>query len=252
VWANAFQCANKGSFKASPTLHKQEETTAHVWRSALPHLLERIVKKGCSEQHSNMKSSEKKIVICLAGLTACGKSTAARRLAEKYGLKYVSGGIALKELALKMGYHPRDKGWWETNEGTRFLKERLRDQRFDKKIDLQLLELADQGNVVLDSWTMPWLSKTSFKIWLEVSPRERAKRLSRRNDIPVEEAERIIEVKEEKTKRIYEELYGFELGEDYSPFDLILNSESLTSTDVFEVLSLVIDRLVFGTKTMKL
>ena len=199
-----------------------------------------------------MSTAEKKIVICLAGLTACGKSTAARRLAKKFGLEYVSGGTALKELALKMGYKAKDKGWWETNEGIRFLDERLRDPRVDKKIDSHLLEWADRGNVVLDSWTMPWLSKKGFKIWLEVSPKERAKRLARRDGIHEEEAERVIEKKDGKTKMIYENLYGFKLGEDYSPFDMILNSELLTSDQVFDVLSLVIDRLVFGIRTMKL
>ena len=191
-----------------------------------------------------MSMAKEKVVICVAGLTACGKSTAARRLAKKYGLEYVSGGTALKELALEVGYQPKGNGWWETNEGIRFIEERLRDQQFDKKLDSQLLELAERGNVVLDSWTMPWLSKKGFKIWLEVSPRERAKRLASRNGIRVEEAKRFIHAKDEKTKTIYETLYGFRLGEDYSPFDLILNSETLTSNDVFEVLNLVIDRLV--------
>jgi len=191
-----------------------------------------------------MTPTKKKIVICLAGLTACGKSTAARRLAEKYGLNYVSGGTALKELALKMGYQESGKGWWETAEGMRFLEQRLSDPKFDKQIDVQLLQWAERGNVVLDSWTMPWLTKKGFKVWLEVSPTERAKRLAHRDGISVEEAQRLIKEKDAKTKRIYESLYGFKLGEDYSPFDLILDSESLTSGEVFDTLSLVIDRLV--------
>jgi cytidylate kinase len=191
-----------------------------------------------------MRVANKKIVICLAGLTACGKSTAARRLAQKYGLKYVSGGTALKELAFKMGYKARETGWWESPDGMRFLQERWSDPRFDKQIDSQLLKWADEGNVVLDSWTMPWLSKAGFKIWLEVSPEERAKRLTHRDGISLGRAVQIIEEKDGKTKRIYEKLYGFKLGEDYSPFDLILDSESLTSNEVFDVLSFVIDRLV--------
>jgi cytidylate kinase len=35
------------------------------------------------------RSKKRGIVICIAGLTGCGKSTVARRLAEKYGLRYV-------------------------------------------------------------------------------------------------------------------------------------------------------------------
>lgn len=191
-----------------------------------------------------MKARKERIVICVAGLTACGKSTVARRLAKKYELNYVSGGTVLKELAIKAGYRAKDKGWWETREGMRFLEERLRVSKFDKQIDANLLELAEQGNVVLDSWTMPWLSRKGFKIWLEVSTEERAKRLANRDGINMKKAAQAIKDKDGKTKLIYEHLYGFKLGEDYSPFDLILDSEQLTSDEVFKTLSLVIDRLV--------
>jgi cytidylate kinase len=186
----------------------------------------------------------KKIVICIAGLTACGKSTAAKRLAEKYELKYVSGGTVLKELAVTMGYKAVERGWWETREGLSFLERRSKDSTFDKQIDSQLLAYAKQGKVLLDSWTMPWLSKTGYKIWLEVSSEERAKRLANRDRISVEKARALILEKDGKTKRIYEHLYGFKLGEDYSPFDLVLDCEFLTSDEVFDTLSLVINRLV--------
>jgi cytidylate kinase len=186
----------------------------------------------------------KNIVICLAGMTACGKSTAAKRLAEKYRLKYVSGGTVLKDLALQMGYKSRERGWWETTEGRRFLEQRLRDFRFDKQVDAELLDWAQRGNVVLDSWTMAWLSKTGFKIWLQVSSQERAQRLARRDRISFKQAEKLIKEKDGKTKQIFERLYGFKLGEDFSPFDLILDTEQLKAKDVFETLSLVIDRLV--------
>jgi cytidylate kinase len=62
------------------------------------------------------QTRRKNIVICLAGMTACGKSTAARRLAQKYRLKYVPGGTVLKELALGLGYKSQERGWWETTE----------------------------------------------------------------------------------------------------------------------------------------
>lgn len=187
---------------------------------------------------------KEKIVICLAGLTACGKSTAAKRLAKKYGLKYVSGGTALMELALRTGYQAQSRGWWETPEGMRFLEQRLHDPNSDKQIDSQLIELAELGDVVLDSWTMPWLTKKGFKIWLEVSPQERAKRLARRDGISIEHATSVIEKKDSMTMQIYESLYGFKLGKDYQPFDLVLDSETLSSDEVFDTLSLVIERLV--------
>jgi len=190
------------------------------------------------------KLPRKNIVICIAGLTACGKSTAAKRLAEKYGLKYVSGGTALKELALHEGYKTLERGWWESSEGLKFLEQRSRDFSFDKQVDTELLKWAEQGNVVLDSWTMPWLFNNGFKIWIEVSPEERARRLVRRDKINLKEAEKIIRDKDGKTQRIYEKLYSFKLGEDFSPFDLVLDTELLSANETFETLNLVIERLV--------
>jgi cytidylate kinase len=190
------------------------------------------------------QAAKKDIVICVAGLTASGKSTVARRIADKFGFKYYSGGTALKELAVKVGYKAQGKDWWETAEGMRFFEQRLRDPRFDKQVDAELLKAADQGNVVLDSWTMPWLSKDGFKIWIEVSPEERARRLARRDKLSVKEAEKLLNEKDDKTRRVYEKLYGFKLGEDYSPFDLVLDTEHLSSNETFETLCLVIKRLV--------
>ena len=210
----------------------------------MSHVPAEVFEACCSEYCFGMTAKRQNVVICLAGLTACGKSTAARRLAERFGLKYVSGGTALKELALKLGYKAKKRGWWESAEGIRFLEQRARDPKFDKQIDAELLELALRGNVVFDSWTMPWLSKTGFKIWLEVSAEERAKRLTRRDDINLRDARRIIKEKDSRTKEIYEHLYGFSLGEDYSPFDLTLDSESLSSDEVFIVLSFVVEHLV--------
>lgn len=198
------------------------------------------------ESHSGMTAKNQKTVICLAGLTACGKSTAAKRLARRFGLKYVSGGATLKELAIKMGHKGKERGWWESPEGMHFLEKRIRDPQFDKQVDNELLRHADKGNVVLDSWTMPWLSKTGFKIWLEVSPEERARRLTHRDNISINQARQIIKEKDGKTKQIYESLYGFKLGDDYSPFDLILDSELLSADEVYDVLSFAVERLVLG------
>jgi cytidylate kinase len=68
--------------------------------------------------------------------------------------------------------------------------------------------------------------------------------LTRRDGISLEEAEEVIREKDGKTKQIYRKLYGFKLGEDYSPFDVVLDTELLSSEEVFDTLSLIIDRLV--------
>jgi len=105
--------------------------------------------------------------------------------------------------------------------------------------------LADVGEpFVLCEWCDYAATQERGESRLEVSPQERARRLVSRDRISLREAEKIIKEKDGKTKQIYEKLYGFKLGEDFSPFDLVLGTERLSSKDVLDTLSLVINRLV--------
>lgn len=184
-----------------------------------------------------------KTVICISGMAGTGKSTLSKKLAEKYGLRYFSGGDVLKELAKQEGYDVSVQGWWESPQGLNFLNERINDPKFDKAVDDKLLEYARQGNVLLDSWTMPWLLKEGFKIWLEASFEKRAARVAVRDGMTAAEAFGVLQEKEARTKAIYKALYGFVLGEDFKPFDFVLDTDNLSADEVFVVLCKVIDNV---------
>jgi len=130
-----------------------------------------------NEKMKNAK--EKSIVVCISGMAGTGKSTLSKKLAKKYKLKYYSGGDALKALAAEEGYNSSSRGWWESPEGLSFLEKREKNLKFDKAVDDKLLEYAQRGNVLLDSWTMPWLLKIGFKIWLLASMKKEPKELPR-------------------------------------------------------------------------
>jgi CMP/dCMP kinase len=191
-----------------------------------------------------------KLVICISGMAGTGKSTLAKKLAEKYGLRYYSGGDALKDLAKDEGYDTSVQGWWESPVGLQFLQTRLSDPKFDKAVDDKLLEYACQGNVLLDSWTMPWLLKGGFKIWLEASFQKRAARVAERDSMTLEQAVKVLAEKEGRTKAIYKSLYGFTLGEDLAPFDFVLDTDNLNAKEVFEVLCRVMDSVVLQVSTV--
>lgn len=197
-------------------------------------------------ENSKACVSDKKVVICVSGMAGTGKSTLTKKLAKKYNLKCYSGGDALKELAKEEGYDSSREGWWESPEGLRFLKERTNDPKFDRAVDAKLLQYAAQGNVLLDSWTMPWLLNDGFKIWLMASLEKRAARVAERDKMTVKEAFEVLEKKEAATKAIYKKLYGFILGEDFTPFDLVLDTDNLNADEVFEVLCRVIGNVVFA------
>jgi cytidylate kinase len=183
-------------------------------------------------------------IICVSGMAGSGKSTLAKRIAEKYELKYYSGGAALMALAVEEGYRHVERGWWESSEGMRFLEKRGTDPRFDQAVDDKLLQMARKGNVVLDSWTMPWLLKKGFKIWLEASTEKRAERIAKRDKISFKEALEALKRKERQTKVIYKKMYGFSLGDDFAPFNFILDADILNEEEVFRTVCVVLESLV--------
>jgi cytidylate kinase len=198
-----------------------------------------------------MKSAkQKRIVVCISGMAGTGKSTIAKKLAKKYKLRYFSGGDALKALAAEEGCNVSSRGWWESPEGLSFLKKREKNLKFDKAVDDKLLEYAQRGGVLLDSWTMPWLLKLGFKIWLLASIEKRAKRVAKRDKITVKDALETLKEKEARTKAIYKKLYGFALGEDFAPFHLVLDTDNLSAEEVFQVLCMVMDNVVLSNENL--
>ncbi len=177
-------------------------------------------------------------------MAGTGKSTLAKKLAAKYGLRYFSGGDALRALAAEEGFKSASNGWWESPEGLCFLEKRKADPSFDKAVDNKLLEYAAQGNVLLDSWTMPWLVKDGFKIWLSASVEKQAERIAKRDNMTATEALEALKAKEARTKAIYKQVYGFSLGEDFAPFNFILDTDLLSADEVFKVLCTVMDKVV--------
>ena len=187
-----------------------------------------------------------KIIIC--GMTASGKSTLSKKLVKKYGLGYACGGDALKELAREEGYKYSGPGWWETPDGQLFLKRREKDPTFDKKVDQKLLQIAkSKRKVLLDSWTLAWLlvkEKNTLKIWLKCTPLARAQRAAKRDGTSVAQASKALKHKDDESKRIYRELYGFRLEEDLAPFDLAVDTSRLDEHTVYKIVSCYIDNML--------
>ena len=183
-----------------------------------------------------------KLVICISGLTGTGKSTIGRELARRYGLKYVSGGEALKRKAAELGYQVDRPGWWESEEARSFMEERLENPSFDKEVDEWLIRLGREGGVVIDSWTIAWLldEGVGLRVWLHASPAVRAERVARRNGISPREALEALVEKDRRTRAIYERIYGFDLL-DLSPYDLIIDTDNLSQEEVLSAICAVVE-----------
>lgn len=179
-------------------------------------------------------------------MPAAGKTTLARALAQRFGLPHYGGGDVLREMALEQGYKPTGEGWWDTQEGMQFLRERQREPDFDQKADARLLRLVQKGNVIITSYTLPWLAQNTVKFWLKASVERRARRMAQRDAILFAQAEKIIEQRDRENRELYAKLYRIRFGEDLSVFDFVLNTDHLSEGDVVEVASVIIARLRAG------
>ena len=173
--------------------------------------------------------------IIISGPPAIGKTTVSKGLAKEFGLQSLSGGDVLKELANENGFKTQGDDWWDTKDGMKFLTQRKDNYEFDKKVDKKLLEIYQKGNVVITSYTLPWLAKGGINIWLAGSRENSAKRMQIRDNMQFSETLDIVQKRYEENKLLYKKLYGFDFGSDFGVFDIIVNTDGLDAQEVLKI-----------------
>jgi len=173
--------------------------------------------------------------VVLSGPPAIGKTTVAKGLADEFNLKYLSGGDILKELASEQGFSSSGNDWWDTEDGMKFLAQRKENPEFDKKVDEKLIQLFETGNVVITSYTLPWLTDNGIKIWLDGTVENSAKRMQNRDNMDENLALDVVKKRYNENKIIYKNLYNFEFGDDLSVFDKIIQTDGLNAEQVLDI-----------------
>ena len=173
--------------------------------------------------------------IIISGMPAVGKTTVSKRVAEAIHTPVVGGGDVLKEMAIEQGYTPGGDDWWDMGDGMKFLQERKRSPDFDREVDARLLRKAKQGDVVISSYPVPWLTPDGIKVWLSGSVKSRASRMSERDGIPVSRCMEILSIRDQENYKLYKKIYGIEFGSDLNPFDLVVETDSIDESRVAEL-----------------
>jgi len=186
--------------------------------------------------------------VIISGPPAIGKTTIAKGIAKEFDLRHLSGGDILKELAQDEGFDTGGDDWWDTSEGMSFLNHRQGNSEFDKKVDAKLKKLFLEGNVVITSYTLPWIIEGGVKIWLAGSMENSARRMTVRDNLSKNDTIKIVQRRYDENKMIYKTLYGFEFGEDLSVFDKIIETDNLDAGHVLEVAKSTV-RELFEIKT---
>ena len=174
--------------------------------------------------------------IVLAGSPASGKTVAAKAISKILGIRMLGGTDILKQMAIEKGYKPGGDEWWDSGEGMRFLNERKSNSEFDKETDRRMEVAIKKGDVVVTSYTAPWLIKEGFKVWIAAGKETRALRMAGRDHIPIEEAEKVIAKRDEENRKLYMALYKIDFGHDTKPFDLVIETDDKTMEEVVKII----------------
>lgn len=184
------------------------------------------------------------MIIIICGMLGSGKTTLAKNLSKKLNLRRVSGSEILKEIVQKrLKFDPKlnKEGFWETGAGKKGVELYSKDPAIFQELDQKILEIINsEDNLVVESRTMPWLSKKGFKIWLECKPEEAAKRMSDRSNVSYSQALKDIQFRHSAEEKTYKKMYGFEIGKDLKVFDLIVNNSGWQEEDT---LKFVLDKI---------
>jgi len=188
----------------------------------------------------------KKLSIVISGWPAVGKTTIAEKISENFNLKLWNGGDILKMMAYEKGYPSAlNNDWWDTDEAIKFMNERTSNPNFDKEVDKRLMDLVKKGNVVVTSYTLPWISDASIKFWLHGSIDNRAKRMASRDNLDIETAKKIVIRRDNDNKAIYRKLYNFEFGEKLDVFDFALNTDILSLDALIDISNQIVKNISF-------
>jgi len=176
------------------------------------------------------KSKFKDLVITVSGLHGTGKSTQAKRLAEYFGLRYISAGTIFREIARERGVSLEE-----------MLKIAEEDPAVDKALDSRTHEESLRKGVVIDASLSAWMAENpDIKILLIAPLKARVRRIANRENLAEDEALTKTLKREESDRKRYKDYYNIDIN-DASIYDVVLNTELFTPDGTARILKKIIE-----------
>jgi CMP/dCMP kinase len=170
--------------------------------------------------------------VALGGPPGSGKTTAARALAQRYGLTLLSAGDRFRAEAANRGLSLAE-----------FSRLAETDPTIDRALDDSMLAEARPGMLLEGRIQGPLLRRRgTAALWVAVVASEpvRASRAAERDGVDATTALRGIRLREESERRRYREYYGIDLAREEA--DFTVDASELTRDEVVEQLAAFIDR----------
>ncbi len=172
-------------------------------------------------------------IIAIGGPHGSGKSSVAKKIAEKFGMNYVSAGQVFRQMAKDMGISLEE-----------FSIIAAKDSNYDLEIDRRTEELAKKDNTVVDAQLAAYKAPhADIRICITASPQVRWERIARREGMTLEKARNETIVREDAERERFKILYNIDI-DDMSVYDVIFNTDRLTEEEVFDLVNVVIQHVI--------
>ena len=174
------------------------------------------------------------VTITVSGNPGSGKSTVAKLLEDKLGIKYVYSGMIFRDLAEKYNMTLEEFGkYCEENSD------------IDKELDERQLEILKEGNVILEGRLAGWLAHSNnvsaFKVAIVADLDIRAKRIVNREKGSVEKRKKEILERERSENTRYKKYYNVDL-KDTSIYDIVIDSGDKSPKEIVEIIIQKLER----------
>jgi predicted cytidylate kinase len=160
------------------------------------------------------------MLITISGLPGSGKTTVAKLVSQRLGLRHVYAGDLFRREAERRGV---------TLEAFARLAED--DHEIDRRLDEAMLSVARGGNVVLEGRLAGFMAHReglqALKVRLEAREVVRAERIAKRECSQAGEVLARMQAREQSDARRYRDIYGFDYY-DRELYDLVIETDGIT------------------------
>ncbi|MCA1229395.1 cytidylate kinase family protein [Saccharopolyspora sp. 6M] len=169
--------------------------------------------------------------IAFAGLTAAGKTTHAKLLAQDLDYDYVSAtDILLQILGIE---EPGDQVWFsKLKEINQYRKDGGIDDALERRI---LHEHGLRSRTIMDTWALAWIGADPLvRVWIESDLPSRARKClvsqQHQRQLDLAECRDLVKAKDEFNRDAFLRRHRFDLFTDRSRYDIVLRNTHLIPT----------------------
>jgi predicted cytidylate kinase len=168
------------------------------------------------------------VTITISGSPGSGKTTVARLLAKKLGLKYFYSGKIFREMAEKYNMSLEEFG--------KYCEEH---KEIDNQLDDHQIEILKSGDVIAEGRIAGWLAHqnniAAVKVLLNADLETRSNRIVNREKGDVENRKQEILTREKSESKRYKNYYDIDI-KDNSIYDIVIDSSDKTPDEIVEII----------------